>query len=64
MSDLQARGKDAYLISGGFHCLILPVARKLNIKPENIYANKLKFYFTGENISINKFIIFFKLLHI
>ncbi|XP_011260007.2 phosphoserine phosphatase isoform X2 [Camponotus floridanus] len=48
VSDLQTRGKDVYLISGGFHCLILPVARKLNIKPENIYANKLKFYFTGE----------------
>lgn len=48
VSDLQARGKDVFLISGGFHCLILPVATQLKIPSENIYANRLKFYFTGE----------------
>ncbi|XP_072750118.1 phosphoserine phosphatase isoform X2 [Anoplolepis gracilipes] len=48
ISDLQTRGKDVFLISGGFHCLILPVATKLKIPSENIYANRLKFYFTGE----------------
>ncbi|KAG5309475.1 PREDICTED: phosphoserine phosphatase [Acromyrmex echinatior] len=48
VSTLQARGKQVFLVSGGFRCLITPVAAKLNIPPENIYANKLKFYFTGE----------------
>ena len=47
MSTLQARGKQVFLVSGGFRCLITPVAAKLNIPPENIYANRLKFYFTG-----------------
>ncbi|XP_066587470.1 phosphoserine phosphatase isoform X2 [Prorops nasuta] len=45
---LQARKKQVFLVSGGFRCLIEPVARQLNIKPENIYANRLKFYYTGE----------------
>ncbi|XP_018342906.1 PREDICTED: phosphoserine phosphatase isoform X1 [Trachymyrmex septentrionalis] len=48
VSTLQARGKQVFLVSGGFRCLITPVAAKLNIPPENIYANRLKFYFTGE----------------
>ncbi|KAM0724598.1 Phosphoserine phosphatase [Formica fusca] len=48
VSDLQARGKGVFLISGGFHCLILPVAIQLKIPEKNIYANRLKFYFTGE----------------
>lgn len=45
---LHERKKQVFLISGGFHCLIAPVAAKLNIPPENVYANRLKFYFTGE----------------
>ncbi|XP_020295635.1 phosphoserine phosphatase isoform X2 [Pseudomyrmex gracilis] len=48
ISNLQNRGKEVFLISGGFHCLITPVAKKLNICHHNIYANRLKFYFTGE----------------
>lgn len=48
VSALQARGKHVFLVSGGFHCLIAPVAKQLNIPRENIYANRLKFYFTGE----------------
>ncbi|KAL0103553.1 hypothetical protein PUN28_017666 [Cardiocondyla obscurior] len=48
VSTLQARGKQVFLVSGGFRCLITPIAKQLNIPPENIYANRLKFYFTGE----------------
>ncbi|XP_043248084.1 phosphoserine phosphatase [Colletes gigas] len=45
---LQAHKKQVFLVSGGFHCLIAPVATLLNIPIENVFANKLKFYFTGE----------------
>ncbi|XP_076622683.1 phosphoserine phosphatase [Colletes latitarsis] len=45
---LQIRKKQVFLVSGGFHCLIAPVAISLNIPVENVFANKLKFYFTGE----------------
>ncbi|KAH0946281.1 hypothetical protein HN011_011866 [Eciton burchellii] len=48
ISTLQTYGKEVFLVSGGFCCLIKPIAAQLNIPPENIYANKLKFYFTGE----------------
>lgn len=37
-----------YLISGGFDCLIEPVALELGIPAENMFANKLQFYFNGE----------------
>ncbi|XP_031828034.1 phosphoserine phosphatase [Nomia melanderi] len=45
---LRAHKKQAFLISGGFRCLIAPVAAALNIPLENVFANKLKFYITGE----------------
>ncbi|XP_012254978.1 phosphoserine phosphatase isoform X3 [Athalia rosae] len=45
---IQSQNKQVFLISGGFYSLIVPVAAQLNIPPENIFANKLKFYFTGE----------------
>nr|XP_012224723.1 PREDICTED: phosphoserine phosphatase isoform X2 [Linepithema humile] len=48
VSTLQIREKQVFLVSGGFRCLITPIAVQLNIPPENIYANRLKFYFTGE----------------
>ncbi|XP_022911140.1 phosphoserine phosphatase [Onthophagus taurus] len=37
-----------YLVSGGFKSLIAPIALKLNIPSERIYANRLKFYYDGE----------------
>lgn len=37
-----------YLISGGFKSIITPIAQQLNIPVENIFANRLKFYYTGE----------------
>ncbi|XP_076029581.1 phosphoserine phosphatase isoform X2 [Oratosquilla oratoria] len=45
---LQERDVDIYLVSGGFRSLIAPVARALNIPLENIFANRLKFFFDGE----------------
>ncbi|XP_075977789.1 phosphoserine phosphatase isoform X2 [Anticarsia gemmatalis] len=45
---LQDRGVAVYLVSGGFRCLIEPVADILNIPKSNIYANRLKFFFNGE----------------
>lgn len=40
-----------FLISGGFKCIIAPIAQQLNIPLENIYANRLKFYFTGTELA-------------
>lgn len=48
VTTLQNHKKQIFLISGGFHSLIAPVATSLNIPLENIFANKLKFYYTGE----------------
>lgn len=36
-----------YLVSGGFKSIIIPPADILNIPHENIYANRLKFYYDG-----------------
>ncbi|XP_033329629.1 phosphoserine phosphatase [Megalopta genalis] len=45
---LRAHKKQVFLISGGFRCLIAPVATALAIPLENVFANRLKFYYTGE----------------
>ncbi|XP_017885249.1 phosphoserine phosphatase [Ceratina calcarata] len=45
---LLARGKQVFLISGGFRRLIAPVADSLGIPSDNIFANRLKFDVTGE----------------
>lgn len=37
-----------YLISGGFDCLIEPVAIELGIPLQNMFANKLHFTFNGD----------------
>lgn len=50
---LQARDVDVYLVSGGFRSLIAPVAKMLNIPLENIFANRLKFFFDGEWNDLN-----------
>jgi len=45
---LQARGTRVYLVSGGFDSLIEPAAEMLNIPKENIFANRIKFYYDGD----------------
>ncbi|XP_037089969.1 phosphoserine phosphatase-like isoform X2 [Pollicipes pollicipes] len=44
---LQRRGVRVFLVSGGFHCLIAPVARLLAIPEQHVTANKLLFDFDG-----------------
>lgn len=46
--EIHKRGKEVYLISGGFRSIIEPVARDLVIPTANVYANKLKFYYDGK----------------
>ncbi|CAD7089357.1 unnamed protein product [Hermetia illucens] len=45
---VRNNGSSVYLISGGFDCLIEPVAIELGIPLTNVFANKLLFYFNGE----------------
>ncbi|CAH1990188.1 unnamed protein product [Acanthoscelides obtectus] len=45
---LQRKRIPVYLISGGFKCIIEPIAQKLNISEENVFANRMKFYFNGD----------------
>lgn len=45
---LHSREIPVYLISGGFKCIIAPIANQLNVSCENIFANKLTFYFNGD----------------
>lgn len=48
MSRLRANNTKVYLITGGFDCLIEPVATELGIPLANLYANKLFFTYGGE----------------
>lgn len=48
ISDLQKRDVDVYLVTGGFRPLVLPLADLLGIPHENVFANRLKFYYDGE----------------
>ncbi|XP_028131477.1 phosphoserine phosphatase [Diabrotica virgifera virgifera] len=45
---LHKRHIPVFLISGGFKCIITPVAGQLQIPLDHVFANRLKFYFTGE----------------
>jgi phosphoserine phosphatase len=45
--------KKIYLISGGFDCLIEPVAVDLGIPLTNLFANKLMFDFKGEYVGFD-----------
>lgn len=48
ISRLRDQNKTVYLISGGFDCLIEPIAEKLGIPFDRIFANKLYFHFNGK----------------
>lgn len=47
MAQLRSQNTEIYLISGGFDCLIEPVAQELGISFDHIYANSLFFTFNG-----------------
>ena len=40
---LQSQGVAVYLVSGGFHQLIEPIAKYLGIPKDNVFANRLLF---------------------
>ena len=44
---MKTENKKIYLISGGFHSLIDPIAQELDIPLNNLFANKLLFDFNG-----------------
>lgn len=45
---LRDTNKTVYLITGGFDCLIEPVADELGIPLDHMFANRLFFNFNGE----------------
>ncbi|XP_053689586.1 phosphoserine phosphatase isoform X2 [Sabethes cyaneus] len=47
IDQLRQNSAEIYLVSGGFDCLIEPVADALEIPLCNLFANKLYFYFNG-----------------
>ncbi|XP_019877426.1 phosphoserine phosphatase [Aethina tumida] len=48
VENLHSRRIPIYLISGGFKCIIAPIAASLNIPYENVFANRMKFYYNGD----------------
>ncbi|XP_050414278.1 phosphoserine phosphatase [Patella vulgata] len=48
VSLIKEKNRDIYLVSGGFRSIIEPVACMLDIPTQNIYANRLKFYYNGD----------------
>ena len=59
MSLLKKRGCEVYLVSGGFISVISEAAKLLSIPPENIFCNRLKFYYSGTNRTISHNFFFF-----
>lgn len=53
ITKLKTNGTDVYLISGGFRQMINPVALKLGIPRENIFANQLLFGSSKEFIGFD-----------
>lgn len=45
---LRAKGADIFLVSGGFDFFILPLAELLKIPEENVFCNRLTWYFNGD----------------
>lgn len=47
MEALKSQNKECYLVSGGFDCLIYPVADSFDIPRCNVFANRLQFHQDG-----------------
>lgn len=47
MDELHRKNKKVFLVSGGFRCLIGPVAEQLDIPADHVCANRLKFFYNG-----------------
>lgn len=54
ITKLHQRGVEVYLISGGFDVIIQPVAKRLGIPFENVFANSIKFYYDGSYAGFDK----------
>ena len=52
VEELQARGVQVYLISGGFRELVLPVADELGIPRENIFANRFIYSASEDDVKV------------
>jgi len=51
---LQHMGKDVYLVSGGFRNMIKPIAEKLNIPDDRVYANTILFDNEGQYVDFDR----------
>ena len=51
---LKNVGVATYLVSGGFDCLIHPVAKQLGIPMENVFANGLEFHQDGSYMGFDE----------
>ena len=49
---LRSRGCSVFLVSGGMLEIIEPVAELLQINKENIFANRLKYFFDGNELVV------------
>lgn len=49
VDSLHQRNVKVFLISGGFRCIVEHVATQLDIPLHHVYANRLKFYFNGND---------------
>lgn len=48
INKLKSENKEVFLITGGFDCLINPIAEQVGIPLENVFANKLFFTYNGD----------------
>lgn len=53
IDQLRQNSAEIYLVSGGFDCLIEPVADALEVPLCNLFANKLYFHFNGSYASFD-----------
>jgi phosphoserine phosphatase len=51
---LLSKGKSVYLISGGFEEMILPLAARLGLPPQNVHANRFLFGDHGEFVDFDR----------
>jgi len=51
---LKLQNKKCYLVSGGFDCLIYPVADSLGIPHCNVFANRLQFHPDGSYLGFDE----------
>lgn len=58
--ELHKRGKEVYLISGGFRSIIIPLAQEMHIPTANVYANRLKFFYDGNKEIIYLFLFIYE----